>query len=456
MRCSTAARSRRASRPATVTNCSSTRTWAWSRRSSTSRSLAVLTGHLAIGHCRYSTTGGSTWENAQPTLGGHRHDDGRLAHNGNLINSAELRELVIAAGTAGLDGTRRAAPRQHHRHRPGHGAAGRRPDRSLEERALEVLPLLRGAFCFVFMDEHTLYAARDPQGIRPLVLGRLDRGWVVASETAALDIVGAAVIREIEPGELIVIDENGLRSHRFAEPSPRAASSSTSTSPARHHHRGRVVHEARVEMGPTLAREHPVEADLVIPVPESGTPAAIGYAQESGIPFGQGLVKNAYVGRTFIQPPDHAPARHPAQAQPAARGHQGQAPRRRRRLDRARQHPAGPCGCCARPARPRCTCASPRRRCAGRASTASTSRPAPSSSPPASGSRRSALDRRRHPGLHQRGRHDRRDRPARERLCTACFTGPSYPVELPRRGPTSSARQGWRTSSRSSCSSPRP
>jgi amidophosphoribosyltransferase len=153
------------------------------------------------------------------------------------------------------------------------------------------------------MDEQTLYAARDPQGIRPLVLGRLERGWVVASETAALDIVGASLIREVEPGELIVIDEDGLRSQRFAEPERKGcvfeyvylARPDTTIS-------GRGVHEARVEMGRTLAREHPVDADMVMPTPESGTPAAIGYAQESGIPYGQGLVKNSYVGRTFIAP----------------------------------------------------------------------------------------------------------------------------------------------------------
>jgi amidophosphoribosyltransferase len=268
------------------------------------RSLASLRGHLAVGHCRYSTTGGSTWENAQPTLGGHAESTVALAHNGNLINSAELREMV------------------HERRAEGYGAdngeLGRGnttdtalvtalladdPDRSLEAAALDLLPKLRGAFCFVFMDEHTLYAARDPQGIRPLVLGRLERGWVVASETAALDIVGASLIREVEPGELIVIDEDGLRSQRFAETDRKGcvfeyvylARPDTTIN-------GRGVHESRVEMGRTLAREHPVEADLVMPTPESGTPAAIGYAQESGIPYGQGLVKNSYVGRTFIAP----------------------------------------------------------------------------------------------------------------------------------------------------------
>jgi amidophosphoribosyltransferase len=153
------------------------------------------------------------------------------------------------------------------------------------------------------MTEQTLFAARDPHGFRPLVLGRLPAGWVVASETAALDIVGATVVREVEPGELIAIDERGVRSRTFAEARPRGclfeyvylARPDTSIS-------GRGVHATRVAVGRRLAAEHPAEADLVIPVPESGTPAAVGYAQGSGIPYGQGLVKNSYVGRTFIQP----------------------------------------------------------------------------------------------------------------------------------------------------------
>ncbi|MEO7071265.1 MAG: amidophosphoribosyltransferase [Nostocoides sp.] len=267
------------------------------------RSLASLKGYVAIGHCRYSTTGGSTWENAQPTLGGHDGSTVALAHNGNLINSAELRELVedrSPAGAAHLSELRRGNTTDTALVT---ALLADDPDRSLEARALEVLPLLKGAFCFVFMDEHTLYAARDPQGIRPLVLGRLDRGWVVASETAALDIVGAAFVREIEPGELLAIDADGLRSTRFASPEPKgcvfeyvymARPDSTIA--------GRSVHATRVDIGRRLAREHQIDADLVIPTPESGTPAAIGYAQESGIPYGQGLVKNAYVGRTFIQP----------------------------------------------------------------------------------------------------------------------------------------------------------
>ncbi len=264
--------------------------------------LNALQGHLAIGHTRYSTTGASTWENAQPTLGATASGTVALGHNGNLTNTAELVDLVAE---------------RYGSQRRGELARGNTtdtalvtallagdPDHTLEATALEVLPRLRGAFCLVFMDERTLYAARDPQGVRPLVLGRLERGWVVASETPALDIVGASFVREVEPGELIAIDADGLRSTKFAAGQPRAGCvfeyvylARPDTSIA-----GRSVHAARVEMGKQLAREHPVEADLVIPVPESGTPAAVGYAQESGIPFGQGLTKNAYVGRTFIQP----------------------------------------------------------------------------------------------------------------------------------------------------------
>lgn len=275
------------------------------------RSLSTLRGHIAVGHCRYSTTGGSTWENAQPTLGGHDAGTVALAHNGNLINSSELRDLVEArTDLPDDDGTWRTTQSRGELRRGNTtdtalvtALLAHDEDKTLEASAMEVLPKLRGAFCFTFMDENTLYAARDPQGLRPLVIGRLERGWVVASETAALDIVGASFVREVEPGELVTIDEDGLRTQQFAEPVRKGcvfeyvylARPDTTIN-------GRTVHEARVEMGRTLAREHPVDADLVIATPESGTPAAIGYAQESGIPFGQGLVKNAYVGRTFIQP----------------------------------------------------------------------------------------------------------------------------------------------------------
>ncbi len=262
--------------------------------------LNSLTGHVAVGHTRYSTTGGSRWENAQPTVG---VVDGRtvaLAHNGNLINSAELRQHVAeqvgtSVGELRWGNTSDTALVT--------ALLGAELGVTLEDAAARVLPWLRGAFSLIFADESVLAAARDPQGIRPLVIGRLERGWVVASETAALDIVGASFVREVEPGELVIIDAGGVRSRRFATGDPKGclfefvylARPDTTIS-------GRSVHQTRVELGRRLAREHPADADLVIPVPDSGTPAAVGYAEESGIPYGMGLVKNSYVGRTFIEP----------------------------------------------------------------------------------------------------------------------------------------------------------
>jgi amidophosphoribosyltransferase len=261
--------------------------------------LSSLTGHLAVGHTRYSTTGSCTWDNAQPSFRSTATGGGiALGHNGNLINTGELAALAARRAAPLLGGTHATTDSDVIT-----ALLAARPDVSLETAAAEVLPLLRGAFSLVFMDEHSLYAARDAHGVRPLVLGRLARGWVVASETAALDIVGASVVREVEPGELVAIDEHGLRSRRFAPATPKGclfeyvylARPDTAIA-------GRSVHATRVEVGRALAREAPAEADLVIPVPESGTPAAVGFAEASGIPYGLGLVKNSYVGRTFIQP----------------------------------------------------------------------------------------------------------------------------------------------------------
>ncbi len=265
----------------------------------TETDLASLTGDLAIGHCRYSTTGSSTWVNAQPTLRPTKYGTLALAHNGNLTNTGDLAEMVQR-----LEGDNA---------RSGRGATtdteimtaliGLQDEKNVEASAIAVLPKLEGAFSLVFMDEKTLYAARDRHGVRPLVIGKLERGWVVASETAALDIVGAAFVREVEPGEFLAINEDGIRSQIWATPEPKGcifeyvylARPDTTIA-------GQGVHATRVRIGKRLAIESPVEADLVIPVPESGTPAAIGYAQQSGIPYGLGLVKNSYVGRTFIQP----------------------------------------------------------------------------------------------------------------------------------------------------------
>ncbi|MGO1833475.1 MAG: amidophosphoribosyltransferase [Actinomycetaceae bacterium] len=267
------------------------------------QALSSLTGHIAVGHTRYATQGGRAWQNAQPTLGPTATGTVALAHNGNLTNTRELMRLVHdrtgedLSADLGKGSSTDTSVITH--------LIGTEPpsDGGLRDAAMAVLPRLRGAFSLSFMSETTLYAARDPQGIRPLVLGRLDSGWAVASETAALDIVGATFVREVNPGELLMIDEDGVRSERFAEANPKGcifeyvylARPDTTIA-------GRPVNASRTEMGRVLAREHPVDADLVIPTPESGTPAAIGYAQASGIPFGQGLVKNAYVGRTFIQP----------------------------------------------------------------------------------------------------------------------------------------------------------
>jgi amidophosphoribosyltransferase len=260
--------------------------------------LGAMKGHLAIGHCRYSTTGSCTWENAQPSFrtlstGGSL----ALGHNGNLTNTSELSHHVRSLG---LEKDAMGATNDSDLITALLAASA---DTSVEEAACQILPTLRGAFSLVFMDEHTLYAARDPHGVRPLVIGKLESGWVVASETAALDIVGAVFVREVEPGELIIIDEHGYRYRQFAEPTPKGclfeyvylARPDTTIS-------GQSVYTTRVQVGRTLAFEAPVDADLVIPVPESGTPAAIGFAEQSGIPYGMGLVKNAYVGRTFIQP----------------------------------------------------------------------------------------------------------------------------------------------------------
>ena len=265
----------------------------------TETDLASLTGDLAIGHCRYSTTGSSTWVNAQPTLRPTKYGTLALAHNGNLTNTGDLAEMVQK-----LEGENA---------KTGRGATtdteimtaliGLQDEKNVEASAIAVLPKLEGAFSLVFMDEKTLYAARDRHGVRPLVIGKLERGWVVASETAALDIVGAAFVREVEPGEFLAINEDGIRSQMWATPDPKGcifeyvylARPDTSIA-------GQGVHATRVRIGKRLAIEAPVEADLVIPVPESGTPAAIGYAQQSGTPYGLGLVKNSYVGRTFIQP----------------------------------------------------------------------------------------------------------------------------------------------------------
>ena len=272
------------------------------------RTLAPLQGHLAIGHNRYSTTGASTWRNAQPIYRSVGDAGFALGHNGNLTNTADLAERLgmlpgmLAGPTNGLDSTTDSALVAE-LVAAEYGADPRSDGRDLELALEKVLPHLQGGFSFVVMDEAHLIGARDPHGFWPLVLGRVEGGWVLASETAALDIVGAHFVRDIEPGEMIVIDATGIRERRFADPDPKLCLFEFVyfARPDTYLY-GRSVHAARQRMGEELARQAPVEADMVMPVPESGIPAAQGFARESGIPYGDGLVKNRYVGRTFIQP----------------------------------------------------------------------------------------------------------------------------------------------------------
>ncbi|MEX1046453.1 MAG: amidophosphoribosyltransferase [Actinomycetota bacterium] len=257
--------------------------------------LSMLEGDLGIGHTRYSTTGSNTWDNAQPVF--KTDMDGRaiaLGHNGNLVNTQELADRVGRVGSATTDSDLVAT------------LLAREINDGLEEAALRVLPTLQGAFCFVMMDERTVFAARDPHGIRPLSIGKLPSGFCFASETCALDIVGATHIRDVEPGELVMIDDKGLRSKRFAE-SPRKALcifEFVYLARADSKLEGQTVMSARRDLGRRLAKESPPPkgADLVIPVPDTGHSAAQGYSEASGVPYGEGLMKNRYVGRTFIEP----------------------------------------------------------------------------------------------------------------------------------------------------------
>ena len=254
--------------------------------------LITLQGDLGIGHTRYSTTGSTTWENAQPAFKTDGERSLALGHNGNLVNTLDLADRADRAGSATTDSDLVAT------------LLAARIGEGLEAAALQVLPTLDGAFSFVLMDERSVFAARDPHGLRPLSIGRLPSGFVVASETCALDIVGATFVRDVEPGELVRIDDRGVTSNRFAG-SPRPALcvfEFVYLARADSRIRGRTVHEVRRDLGRRLAIEAPADADLVIPVPDTASSAAQGYAEASGIPYGEGLMKNRYVGRTFIQP----------------------------------------------------------------------------------------------------------------------------------------------------------
>ncbi|MCX7795987.1 MAG: amidophosphoribosyltransferase [bacterium] len=255
--------------------------------------LNILKGDIAIGHVRYSTTGSSIEVNAQPILVSGEYPLA-IAHNGNLVNTLELkRELdnegIKVYGTSDSELMAKKLSLYY--------------NGDIVSALLKVLPSFQGAYTLVILTKDKLIGVRDPYGIRPLVLGRFNGSYVLSSESCGLDIIGARFIREILPGEMVIIDESGIESIRFTEANPHLCifelvyfarpDSKFGT---------RLVHEIRQEMGRILAKEAPADADLVIPVPDSGVPAAIGYSQQSGIPFSEGLIKNRYVGRTFIQP----------------------------------------------------------------------------------------------------------------------------------------------------------
>ena len=258
--------------------------------------LATLGGHLGIGHTRYSTTGSSRWENAQPTFKPTTSGSGvALGHNGNLTNTASLAGLIRGRGAGPKSSTDSDVVTQ---------LLAEHTEDSLEDAIAETMPLLRGAYSFVIMDERTVYGVRDPQGVRPLVVGRLPGGgWVFTSETCALDIVGASFVRDVDPGEIVAVDDRGLRSRVFAKPDPKLCIFEyvyLARPDSQFYERN--VHEVRRQLGRLLAEEAPADADLVIGVPDTGPVAAAGYAEVSGVPYGEGIVKNRYVGRTFIQP----------------------------------------------------------------------------------------------------------------------------------------------------------
>ncbi|HLZ29869.1 MAG TPA: amidophosphoribosyltransferase [Chloroflexota bacterium] len=268
------------------------------------RDLSKLGGWLSIGHTRYSTTGSSRAENAQPFVVGSRPPEGAeqrlgslaLAHNGNLVNVDEVRSAVERLGIRPRTSTDSELIAHLIAHAPG---------ADWPTRMKPVLAKLRGAFCLVMLTRDRVYAARDPWGIRPMVLGRLADGWAVASESCALDTIGAQLIREVAPGELLSIGADGVHSESFSSRTgSRAGCSFEFIYFARPDSLidGQLVYSTRERMGEELAREHPVEADFVMPVPDSATPAAIGFARAAGLPYREGLVKNRYIGRTFIQP----------------------------------------------------------------------------------------------------------------------------------------------------------
>ena len=252
--------------------------------------------YIAIGHTRYSTTGSSLLANTQPLMVNYAGGRIALSHNGNLTNAAEIRHQLEQEGTifqTSIDSEVIV------------NLIARSHKDTIEDKVIESLQKVEGAFCLAIMTEDKLMAARDPQGFRPLCLGKIDDGtWIVSSETCGLDVNGAEFVRDIEPGELVVIDDDSVHSYDFAKGRKRASCIFEHIYFARPDSiiDGESVHEARFKMGRELAREAHFEGDIVISVPDSGTTAATGYAYEAGLPFVEGLIKNRYIGRTFIQP----------------------------------------------------------------------------------------------------------------------------------------------------------
>ena len=257
--------------------------------------LSKLKGYLAIGHVRYSTTGSSVLANAQPFLAHHGDEYYAIGHNGNLTNTQNLRTTLEDRGSI-FQSTMDTEVFIH--------LMAPHVKDGLEEALIKAFSQVEGAYSLVMMTRHKIIAARDPQGFRPLCLGRIDGGWVIASETCAFDLVGATYIRDVEPGEIIIIDETGLKSLRPFSAAKRAHCIFELIYFARPDSQvfGQNVYLCRKRLGRRLAEEYRPEADICMPFPDSGNYAALGYAEKSGIPFEMGMIRNHYVGRTFIQP----------------------------------------------------------------------------------------------------------------------------------------------------------
>jgi len=261
--------------------------------------LENLPGHAAIGHVRYSTTGSTLPENAQPLLANYHGGSVAVAHNGNLTNAAELRAEFERRGSIFQTST----DSEILLHLIAHASTS-----DFNEALMQALMQIKGAYSLVFLTPHSLAAVRDPRGFRPLSLGKLGTdSYVVASETCAMDLIGATYLRDVQPGEILSFDHNGFHTHTpFARAEPSfCVFENIYFSRPDSIACGRSIYEIRVDLGRELAIEQPVKADVVISVPDSATPAAIGFAQESGLPFEMGLIRNHYIGRTFIEPRQH-------------------------------------------------------------------------------------------------------------------------------------------------------